>query len=98
MKAIVLTKPGGVGNLIIRDVPKPTLNDHEVLVEVKAISINPVDAFARQNPAALSAILKLKEDEYPVILGWDLSGVVVETGKSVTRFKKGDAVFGMVNF
>jgi NADPH:quinone reductase-like Zn-dependent oxidoreductase len=98
MKAIVLKQPGGVENLEIRDIPVPDINDHEVLVEVKAISINPVDAIVRENAALLSAVLRLKEGERPVILGWDISGIVTATGKSVSRFKKGDAVFGMVNF
>lgn len=98
MKAIVLTKPGGVENLHIKNIPVPTPADNEVLVKVKAISINPVDAFVRGNGDFLKHVLKLKDGETPVILGWDISGEVTETGKSVTRFKKGDAVFGMVNF
>lgn len=98
MKAIVLAQPGGIENLEIQDIPIPEINDHEVLVKVKAISINPVDAIVRQNAAFLSAVLQLKAGEHPVILGWDISGVVAATGKAVTRFKNGDAVFGMVNF
>jgi NADPH:quinone reductase-like Zn-dependent oxidoreductase len=66
----------------------------EVLVQVHAISINPVDVKTRKGGALLA---KLKA-EPPVILGWDISGVVVEAGGNVSKFKKGDAVFGMVNF
>ena len=40
---------------------------------------------------------RLKE-ERPIILGWDISGVIVEAGKAVTNFKNGDEVFGMINF
>lgn len=101
MKAIVLTKPGGVENLVIREVPIPTLKDNEVLVQVKAISINPVDAFIRTDETFLRHVLVIHPRLYStttIILGWDISGVVTATGKSVTRFKKGDEVFGMVNF
>lgn len=98
MKAIVLTKPGGVENLQLTEIPVPVPGDRDVLIQNKAISINPVDTFVRGNEAALKSILGLKEGESPVILGWDISGVVTETGKSVTRFKKGDEVFGLVRF
>ena len=49
MKAIVLKENGGVENLILSKVEIPKIKSNEVLVRVKAISINPVDAFARQN-------------------------------------------------
>src|SRR5579859_5245853 len=111
MKAIVLTKqektgnpswatlPGtGIENLTLQDIPVPVIKDNEVLVQVKAVSINPVDAFVRGNSTAAAAVMHLKGDEDHVIIGWDISGIVTETGKSVTRFKKGDEVFGMVNF
>jgi len=66
----------------------------EVLVKVKAISINPVDVKTR-NGEALADILM---DYTPIILGWDISGVVVEVGKNVDLFHVHDEVFGMVNF
>ncbi|PSL46557.1 NADPH:quinone reductase-like Zn-dependent oxidoreductase [Chitinophaga niastensis] len=98
MKAITLAKAGGVENLVIKELPVPTIKDNEVLVRVKAISVNPVDAFVRGNEGALKAILQLKEGEQPIIIGWDISGEVVATGNAVTQFNKGDEVFGMVNF
>jgi len=104
MKAIVLTQSGGVENLQPAEIPVASLADDEVLVQVKAISINPVDAFVRKDgrradgSTYLQHVLKLKEGERPVILGWDISGIVMETGKEVTKFRKGDAVFGMVRF
>lgn len=98
MKAVILTQPGGVENLQIQEIAVPVPADNEVLVSVKAISINPVDAFVRGNGNFLKHVLHLKDNETPVILGWDIAGEVTETGKSVTRFKKGDQVFGMVNF
>jgi NADPH:quinone reductase-like Zn-dependent oxidoreductase len=98
MKAIILKQNGGVENLFLSEIEKPKIQPSEVLVRVKAISINPVDAFARQNKQTLKAILKPKDEKETIILGWDISGIVVETGKDVKDFKKGDDVFGMVNF
>ncbi|WP_337044019.1 NADP-dependent oxidoreductase [Emticicia sp. 17c] len=94
MKAIVLKEFGDVENLIVEEVPTPIINDNEVLVQVKAISINPVDMKTRSGKA-LAARLKT---ESPIILGWDISGVITQVGSKVTDFKEGDEVFGMVNF
>lgn len=98
MKAIVLKQAGGIENLAIEDLPVPAIQDHEVLVRVKAISVNPVEATIRKREDFLRLVLHLKKDESPVILGWDVSGVVEKTGKAVTGFREGDEVFGMVNF
>ncbi len=98
MKAVVLTQTGGVENFEVQEIPTPGLKDNEVLIQSKAISINPVDTWVRSNPAYITPILKLKPGEGPIILGWDIAGIVTEVGKSVTKFKKGDAVFGMINF
>lgn len=92
MKAIVLEQPGPAQNLHLQELPTPVLNDNEVLVAVKAISINPVDAKTRAGKAMYE---RLKEAG-PIILGWDISGVVTESKSPL--FKPGDEVFGMVNF
>ena len=94
MKAIVLKAFGSVDNFAVEDIPLATIQDNEVLVELKAASINPVDMKTRSGKA-LAARLK---DENPIILGWDISGVVTEVGADVKDFKAGDEVFGMVNF
>jgi NADPH:quinone reductase-like Zn-dependent oxidoreductase len=94
MKAIILKGFGGVENLIKTDIPVPNVFDNEVLVKVKAIGINPVDIKTRSGKALAG---RLKEFN-PIILGWDISGIITETGRSVTSFKNGDEVFGMVNF
>lgn len=94
MKAVILKAFGGVENIILSDVPVPNISDFEVLVQVKAIGINPVDIKTRLGKGLASALREFN----PIILGWDISGVVVETGKSVTLFKRGDEVFGMINF
>lgn len=94
MKAIVLDEPGSVKNLIIREIPLPELKDNEVMIEVKAISINPVDVKTRNG----NGIFKNPgfNKRLPLILGWDVSGIV--TGSRSASFKAGDEVFGMINF
>lgn len=98
MKAITLEQNGGSENFKIDEIPTPNIDSNEVLVKVKAISINPVDAIVRQNQQALNNILKPDKGEDKFILGWDISGTVEQVGSSVTSFKVGDDVFGMVNF
>jgi NADPH:quinone reductase-like Zn-dependent oxidoreductase len=98
MKAITLKKTGGVENLTLADIAIPQIQAHEVLVRVQAIAINPVDAFVRKNSQALTAYLQPEPGEDTFILGWDISGTVEQVGESVTQFKPGDEVFGMVNF
>lgn len=72
-------------SLIDMDVQKPVPAGKDLLVEIKAISINPVDTKVRSP--------KDKVEEEPKILGWDASGVVVEAGEECTDFNPGDEVF-----
>jgi NADPH:quinone reductase-like Zn-dependent oxidoreductase len=95
MKAIILNEAGSVNNLNYVEIPKPIINDEEVIIKTHAISINPVDYKARANAGTLSWLFG---EERPVILGWDVSGTIEAIGKNVSHFKMGDAVFGMVNF
>ena len=92
MKAIVLTQAGGIENLQVLEINKPTIREGEVLVKVKAISINPADVKTRSGKGRYEML----KTENPLILGWDIAGVVVEA--NTTDFKPGDEVFGMVNF
>jgi NADPH:quinone reductase-like Zn-dependent oxidoreductase len=94
MRAIILRGFGGVENLVGTEIPVPDISDNEVLVRVKAFSINPVDIKTRLGRGQAS---RLKEYN-PMIPGWDISGIISKTGKSVATFKNGDEVFGMVNF
>jgi NADPH:quinone reductase-like Zn-dependent oxidoreductase len=97
MRAITLKENGSFDKLVIKEVPTPILQPHEVLVKTRALSINPVDGFIREHAQVLQHLLQPKPGE-DIIIGWDIAGTVVETGAAVTRFKKGDEVFGMVNF
>ncbi|WES99497.1 NADP-dependent oxidoreductase [Chryseobacterium arthrosphaerae] len=92
MKAIVLKEAGNVENLEYVELEKPMISEGEVLIKVKAISINPVDVKSRAGKGVYGRI----KTEDPLILGWDISGIVEETQSS--GFKVGDEVFGMVNF
>ncbi|UMQ43356.1 NADP-dependent oxidoreductase [Chryseobacterium sp. Y16C] len=92
MKAIVLKEAGSVDNLEYVELAKPTIKEGEVLIKVKAISINPVDVKSRAGKGVYGRI----KTENPLILGWDISGIIEETKSS--DFKVDDEVFGMVNF
>jgi len=94
MKAILLHDFGGVENLEASDIPVPAIREGEVLIQVKAISINPVDLKIRQGVKMVGR----EKDRLPLLLGWDLSGTIAEVGKSVKNFKIGDEVFAMINY
>lgn len=95
MKAIILKDFGGPENLVSTEIPVPDISENEVLVQVKAISVNPVDYKTRVGKNRLASSLR---EFSPIILGWDISGIVKRTGENVKLFKDGDEVFGMVNF
>jgi len=91
MRAVIMSKSGSPQeSLEIREVDRPTPLPTEVLVRVRAIGTNPVDAAVR---SGAFPILRP-----PAILGWDISGVVEDLVPGVTRFKVGDEVFGMPFF
>ena len=88
MKAVGLTQYLPIDNensLLDLDIPKPTATGKDLLVEVKAISVNPVDTKVRAP--------KDKVESKPKILGWDAAGIVVEVGEEVTGFNPGDEVY-----
>ncbi|MCS3736459.1 NADP-dependent oxidoreductase [Mucilaginibacter dorajii] len=94
MKAIILKEFGGVENFQTIEIPVPVIKADEVLIKLKSISINPVDVKTREGKGMASRI----KDPMPIILGWDISGVITETGADVTGFKAGDEVFSMIEF
>jgi NADPH2:quinone reductase len=88
MKAIGYRNAGSIDrpdSLEFIDLPRPVASGHDVLVEVEAISVNPVDTKLRQGVSPASG-------EYRV-LGWDAVGRVVEVGDHVASLKVGDAVY-----
>lgn len=88
MKAWAIDSYGGPARLTQRDLPTPTVGDHDLLIRVRAASVNPVDHKIREG-----AIKVLVKDRFPLILGSDLSGVIEQIGGKVTRFAVGDEVF-----
>ncbi|TGD56640.1 NADP-dependent oxidoreductase [Flavobacterium humi] len=94
-KAFELKEAGSIDQLQLIEVAKLIPSANEVIIEVKAISINPVDVKTRLGKSFYN---DFKEQYHPIILGWDVSGIVESVGENVTDFKIGDAVFGMVNF
>ncbi|UBV42662.1 NADP-dependent oxidoreductase [Deinococcus taeanensis] len=89
MKAVQIRAYGAPEQLEVTDVPTPAPGLGEVLVRVRAVSINPVDYKWRAGGPL---------DSFPLILGWDVSGVVEAVGPYVMEFRPGDEVFGMLNF
>lgn len=91
MKALTFQRYGKSPEIGIADVPRPTLKADELLVQVHAASVNPIDNMI---PTGLfKAVMKF---QLPATLGSDLAGVVTKVGSRVTRFKPGDAVFANI--
>ncbi|MDQ0983607.1 NADP-dependent oxidoreductase [Streptomyces sp. V2I9] len=91
MKAISYSAYGSADALEYGERPDPTVGPDSVLVKVRAAAVNPVDWKAREGylRGALDAV-------FPVIPGWDVSGVVVQPGVAVDEFAVGDEVIGYV--
>jgi NADPH2:quinone reductase len=73
------------------DFPEPRVGDDELLVRVRASSVNPVDVFI-----AAGGLRGMAEYDFPVVLGRDFAGVVEQVGSAVSRYEPGDEVFGFV--
>ncbi|UYX50296.1 NADP-dependent oxidoreductase [Bacillus thuringiensis] len=87
MRAMVIDKYGKVP-MRMTEMPTPEINEYEVLAEIHAASINPIDFKIRDGKVKL--LLKYK---MPLILGNDFSGVIVKVGTKVTQFKVGDEIY-----
>ena len=93
MKAAVVTRYGPPEVVEIRDVPAPVPRDDEVLVRVHASTVCFGDRIVRQGPLFARIIGGWRRPR-AAVLGVDLAGTVIATGKNVTRFAPGDQVFG----
>jgi NADPH:quinone reductase-like Zn-dependent oxidoreductase len=89
MKAYFSTAYGGPEVSQYGDFPDPSAGNSQVLVEVKAVSVNPVDYKVKRGVAKL-----MSGSNFPRIFGSDFAGVVKSTGNGVTHFKPGDRVYG----
>jgi NADPH:quinone reductase-like Zn-dependent oxidoreductase len=92
MKAAVIDRYGSNDLVKVADVAVPRMGPLDLLVQVHAASVNPLDVKTRNGE--LKTLLKYR---FPLVLGNDLSGVVADVGARVTRFKKGDAVYARLD-
>ena len=92
MKAVCVESFGGPETLQVQNIEKPKPGEDEVLVSVRAASVNPVDYKIRSGhyPA-------VKETDLPKVLGRDVCGVVAAVGAGVTEFSEGDEIFAMLD-
>lgn len=88
MRAVIIEAYGGKEKLKESDVPMPKPGDHQVIVKEKATSINPIDWKLREG-----YLKEMMPWEFPIILGWDVAGDIVEVGSEVVDWKVGDRVF-----
>lgn len=94
MQAIVCRTPTCVEALTPREIDKPTVGQHDILIRVNASSINPLDFFTISRAAYIARWLRGRSRPTPEVLGVDFAGCVEAAGPAVTRFKPGDVVFG----
>src|SRR6266700_1327068 len=86
MRAMVVTQFGAPEVLQLQERPRPAPNAQDLLIEVHAAALNPVDFKVRRGAFG-------KGRTFPFVPGYDVSGVVRETGSAVREFKIGDAVY-----
>ncbi|PEV84499.1 NADPH:quinone reductase [Bacillus thuringiensis] len=87
MKAMIIDRYGKVP-MRMAEVPTPEINEYEVLAEIHAASINPIDFKIREGKVKM-----LLKYEMPLILGNDFAGVITKVGSKVTRFKVDDEIY-----
>ena len=91
MKALTFQRYGKSPGVEFADLPRPSLQPDELLVQVHAAGLNPID-----NIIPTGTFKPVLRFQLPATLGSDLAGVVTEVGSRVTRFKPGDAVFASI--
>lgn len=91
MKALILKRYGSADQIAFADIPRPTIKPDEMLVQVHAAGLNPIDYMIPKG--TFKPILRF---QLPVTMGSDLAGIVMEVGSRVTRFKPGDSVFASI--
>ena len=95
MKAIVYRRYGSPDVLQYEDIDKPTVGDEQVLIKVRAASVNPFDwHFIRGTPYVLRIQAGLRKPKATRRPGVDVAGEVEALGRNMTQFKPGNEVFG----
>lgn len=87
MKAAYVEQTGPPERITYGDLPRPEVHEGQVLVKVEAVAVNPVDTYLRSGAIKMDLPM-------PYIVGSDLAGIVERVGAKVTRFKRGDRVWG----
>jgi NADPH:quinone reductase-like Zn-dependent oxidoreductase len=89
MKAAYILSYGKISPFIYGELPDPVASEKQILVEVKAVSLNPVDYKIK------SGIIRIMSGfKFPKILGSDFAGIIKSTGPGVSDFRPGDRIFG----
>jgi NADPH:quinone reductase-like Zn-dependent oxidoreductase len=92
MKKIIYSKFGDSNVLQVAEVPIPAVQETSILIRVKAVSINPLDWKIRNGEMKL-----MSGSKFPKGVGIDFAGIIEETGAAVSKYKKGDEVFGILD-
>ena len=88
MKAAYIEQYGGSEQFKVGELEKPVIGPDDVLIEVYAASVNPVDWKLREG-----YLRQMLSYEMPLVIGWDVAGVIQEVGENVSDLQVGDAVF-----
>jgi len=88
MKAVIVDRYGSADRVRASEVPGPEMREDDVLIEIHAAGVNPLDSKIRDGEFKLLLPYRL-----PLILGNELAGVVIRVGSRVRRFKPGDEVY-----
>ena len=91
MKAAIFRSFGSVDVLEVVDIPTPSIGSGEILVNVKAASVNPKDIFIRKG-----YFKQFIGSTFPMQIGFDFSGEIIKIGKQISDFQIGESVFGML--
>lgn len=92
MKAIQYSQYGGPEVLQIVELEKPEISENKLLIEVFAVSINPFDYKVRRG------MVPGMPDKFPITIGGDFSGKIVDCGKEIKEFQVGDSVYGQASY
>ncbi|HKL07216.1 MAG TPA: NAD(P)-dependent alcohol dehydrogenase [Bacteroidales bacterium] len=92
MKAAIINQFGTPDVFEVTAIKTPKIKNDQLLIKVMAVSINPIDWKQRKGNHKL-----ILGSPFPIVLGYDVCGEVVETGSEIKQFKKGDKVFGVLD-
>ena len=92
MKAAIINQFGVPDVFKVKAIEKPKIKNDQLLIKVKTVSVNPIDWKQRKGNHKF-----ILGSPFPIVLGYDICGEVVETGSEITQFKQGDKVFGVLD-